>query len=128
MYWFLHVETVDEPFASRYKVETIVPERAFFVSIKLGFKQPHRVSTLFNKVIHDMADCGEIDLTSPYPALYKYSMMSDFQVHLASHTWASSDSVISAFERFIILSYRMIKSLSLPTEEMYGLRGGQHRN
>lgn len=120
VYWFLHVETVDNPFASRYKVDTIIPKRAFFVSIKLGFKQPHRVSTLFNKVIHDMADCGEIDLTSPYPALYKYSMMSDFKF-ISLHTWASSDSVISTFERFIILTYRMIKSLSLPTEEMYGL-------
>ncbi|HTF20489.1 MAG TPA: KUP/HAK/KT family potassium transporter [Chryseolinea sp.] len=120
VYWFVHVETVDSPFASRYKVDTIIPKRAFFVSIKLGFKQPHRVSTLFNKVIHDMADNGEIDLTSPYPALHKYSMMSDFKF-ISLHTWASSDSVISAFERFVILSYRMIKSFSLPTEEMYGL-------
>lgn len=120
VYWFVHVETVDSPFASRYKVDTIIPRRAFFVSFKLGFKQSHRVSTLFNKVIHDMADAGEIDLTSPYPALHKYSMMSDFKF-ISLHTWASSDSVISGFERFIILSYRMIKSLSLPTEEMYGL-------
>jgi KUP system potassium uptake protein len=120
VYWFVHVETVDSPFASQYKVETIIPRRAFFVSIKLGFKQPHRVSTLFGKIIHDMADSGEIDLTSPYPSLYKYSMMSDFKF-VSLHTWASSDSVISAFERFIILTYRMIKSFSLPTEEMYGL-------
>lgn len=120
VYWFLHVETVDSPFTSSYKVDTIIPRRAFFVSIKLGFKQPHRVSTLFNKVIHDMADCGEIDLTSPYPGLQKYSMISDFKF-ISLHTWASADSVISAFERFIIQAYRMIKSLSLPTEEMYGL-------
>ena len=120
VYWFVHVETVDSPFASQYKVDTIIPKRAFFVSIKLGFKQPHRVSTLFNKVIHDMADCAEIDLTSPYPALHKYSMMSDFKF-ISLHTWASADSVISAFERFTILTYRMIKSFSLPTEEMYGL-------
>lgn len=120
VYWFLHVETVDSPFASSYKVDTIIPKRAFFVSIKLGFKQPHRVSVLFNKVIHDMADSAEIDLTSPYPALHKYSMMSDFKF-ISLHTWASADSVISAFERFVILSYRMIKSFSLPTEAMYGL-------
>jgi KUP system potassium uptake protein len=120
VYWFVHVETVDSPFASQYKVDTIIPKRAFFVNIKLGFKQPHRVSTLFNKVIHDMADNGEIDLTSPYPALQKYSMMSDFKF-ISLHTWASSDSVISGFERFVILTYRMIKSFSLPTEEMYGL-------
>ena len=120
IYWFLHVETLDTPYASLYKVDTIIPRRAFFVSIKLGFKQPHRVSTLFNRIIHDMADSGEMDLTSPYPALHKYSMMSDFKF-ISLHSWASADSELSAFERFIILSYRMIKSLSLPTESMYGL-------
>lgn len=120
VYWFVHVETVDSPFTSQYKVDTIIPRRAFFVNIKLGFKQPHRVSSIFYRVIHDMADSGEIDLTSPYPALYKYSMMSDFKF-ISLHTWASADSVISSFERFIILAYRLIKSVSLPTEAMYGL-------
>lgn len=120
VYWFVHVETVDSPYSSKYKVDTIIPKRAFFISIKLGFKQPHRVNTLFNKIIHEMADNGEIDLTSPYPALRKYSMMSDFKF-ITLHSWASADSVISTFERFTIMSYRVIKSVSLSTEEMYGL-------
>lgn len=120
VYWFVHVETVDNPFTSKYKVDTIIPRKAFFVSIKLGFKTPHRVNTLFNKIIHEMADNGEIDLTSPYPALHKYSMMSDFKF-ISLHSWASADSEISSFERLIITGYRIIKSFSLSTEEMYGL-------
>jgi KUP system potassium uptake protein len=119
-YWFVHVETVDSPFTSKYKVETIIPRKAFFISIRLGFKTPHRVNTLFNKIIHDMADCGEVDLTSPYPALHKYSMMADFKF-ITLHSWASADSEISSFESFIITGYRLIKSISLSTEEMYGL-------
>jgi KUP system potassium uptake protein len=67
-----------------------------------------------------MADAGEIDLTSPYSSLHKYSMMSDFKFILL-HSWASADSEISTFERFIITGYRIIKTFSLPTEEMYGL-------
>jgi KUP system potassium uptake protein len=120
VYWFLHVETVDNPFMSKYKVDTIIPKRAFFVSIKLGFKMPHRVNTLFNKIIHEMADNGEIDLTSPYPSLRKYSMMADFKF-ISLHSWASADSEVSTFERFMITGYRVIKSISLSTEEMYGL-------
>lgn len=119
-YWFLHVETVDSPFTSKYKVDTIIPKKAFFISIRLGFKTPHRVNTLFNKIIHDMADSGEVDLTSPYPALHKYSMMADFKF-ISLHSWASADSELSSFESFIITGYRMIKSVSLSTEEMYGL-------
>lgn len=120
VYWFVHIETVDSPFASQYSVDTIIPKRCFFVNIKLGFKTPHRVNAIFNRIIHEMADKGEVDLTSPYPALHKYSMISDFKFVIL-HSWASADSEISSFERLVITGYRAIKSLSLSTEEMYGL-------
>jgi KUP system potassium uptake protein len=125
-YWFVHVDTVDTPFTSKYKVDTIIPKRAFFISMSLGFKTPHRVNALFNKIIHEMADNGEIDLISPYPSLHRYSMMADFKFVII-HSWASADSVVSTFERFIITRYRFIKSISLSTEEMYGLGGRKHR-
>ena len=120
VYWFLHVDTVDNPFTSKYVVDTIIPKKCFFVRIKLGFKSDHRVNLLFNKIIHEMADSGEIDLTSPYPALHKYSMMADFKF-IILHSWASSDSEISTFDRVIIQSYRLIKEYSLSTEELYGI-------
>lgn len=120
VYWFVHVETVDTPFASKYAVDAIIPKQCFFISIKLGFKTPHRVNALFSKIIHEMADLGEIDLISPYPSLHRYSMMSDFKF-IILHSWASADSEITNFERLIITGYRFIKSISLSTEEMYGL-------
>jgi KUP system potassium uptake protein len=120
VYWFLHIETVDSPFTSKYVVDTIIPKKCFFIRLKLGFKTDHRVNLLFNKIIHEMADAGEIDLTSPYPALHKYSMMGDFKF-IILHSWASSDSEVSSFDRVIIMSYRLLKEYSLSTEEMYGI-------
>jgi KUP system potassium uptake protein len=120
VYWFLHVETVDSPFTSKYVVDTIIPKKCFFIRMKLGFKTDHRVNLLFNKIIHEMADAGEIDLTSPYPSLHKYSMMGDFKF-IILHSWASSDSEISSFDRVIIMSYRLLKNYSLSTEELYGI-------
>lgn len=120
VYWFVHIETVDTPFTSKYTVDTIIPMQCFFINIKLGFKTPHQVNALFNRIVHEMADSGEIDLTSPYLSLHKYSMMADFKF-IIIHSWASADSVISSFERVIIAGYRAIKSLSLSRESMYGL-------
>ncbi|HEX8041607.1 MAG TPA: KUP/HAK/KT family potassium transporter [Chryseosolibacter sp.] len=120
VYWFVHVETVDNPFTSKYSVETIIPKKCFFINIRLGFKTPHRINTAFNRIIHEMADAGEIDLTSPYAALHKYSMMSDFKF-IILQSWASADSEISNFDRVMISAYRFIKRISLSTEEMYGL-------
>jgi KUP system potassium uptake protein len=120
VYWFIHVDTVDSPFTSKYVVDTIIPKKCFFVRIKLGFKTDHRVNLIFNKIIHEMADSGEIDLTSPYASLHKYSMMADFK-YIILHSWASSDSEISNFDRLIIQGYRLLKKHSLSTEEMYGI-------
>lgn len=120
VFWFLHVDTVDTPFTSRYSVETIVPKKCFFVRLKLGFKTPHRVNLMFGKIIHEMADNGEIDLISPYPSLHKYSMSSDFKFILLN-SWASTDSDISTFERLVIQGYRIIKKFSISTGELYGL-------
>jgi KUP system potassium uptake protein len=120
IYWFLHVDTVDTPFTSKYSVDTIIPKKCFFIRLRLGFKTDHRVNLLFNKIIHEMADSGEIDLVSPYPALHKYSMMGDFKFVII-HSWASSDSEISSFDRVIIQGYRVLKEHSLSTEELYGI-------
>jgi len=120
VYWFLHVDTVDSPFTSKYLVDTIIPKKCFFIRIKLGFKTDHRVNLIFNKIIHEMADSGEIDLTSPYTSLHKYSMMADFKF-IILHSWASSDSEISNFDRLIIQGYRLLKEHSLSTEELYGI-------
>ncbi len=120
VYWFLHVDTVDSPFTSKYIVDTIIPKKCFFIRMKLGFKTDHRVNLLFSKIIHEMADAGEIDLTSPYNSLHKYSMMADFKF-IIIHSWASSDSEISSFDRLIIQGYRLLKDFSLSTEELYGV-------
>lgn len=120
IYWFLHVDTVDTPYTSKYSVDTIIPKKCFFVRMRLGFKTDHRVNLLFNKIIHEMADSGEIDLVSPYPSLHKYSMMGDFKFVII-HSWASSDSDISTFDRLIIQGYRLLKEHSLSTEELYGI-------
>lgn len=120
VYWLLHVDTVDSPFTSKYSVDTIIPKKCFFVRMKLGFKTPHRINLLFNKIVHEMAECGEVELISPYPALHKHSMTADFKF-IILNSWASSDSEISNFDRIIIHGYRIIKRFSLSTAELYGL-------
>jgi KUP system potassium uptake protein len=120
VYWFVHVDTVDSPFTSKYSVDTIIPKKCFFVRIKLGFKADHRINLLFSKIVHEMADSGEIDLISPYPSLHKYSQTADFKFVIIQ-SWASPDSDISNFERLIIQGYRLLKKFSLSTEAHYGI-------
>lgn len=120
VYWFVHVDTVDSPYTSKYSVDTIIPKKCFFIRIKLGFKSDHRVNLLFNKILHDLAESAEIDLISHYDSLQKHSMPADFKF-IILHSLASVDSEISTFDNLIIQGYRFIKKHSLTTEEMYGL-------
>jgi KUP system potassium uptake protein len=120
VYWFVHVDTVDSPYTSKYSVDTIIPKKCFFIRIKLGFKSDHRVNLLFNKILHDMAEAAEIDMISHYDSLNRHSMPADFKFVIL-HSLASVDSEISTFDNFIIQGYRFIKKYSLSTEEMYGL-------
>lgn len=120
VYWFIHVDTVDSPYTSKYSVDTIIPKKCFFVRIKLGFKADHRVNLLFTKILHEMADNAEIDLVSHYDSLRKHSMPADFKF-IMLHSLASVDSEVSTFDNLIIQAYKFIKDHSLPTEEQYGL-------
>ena len=120
VYWFIHVDTVDSPYTSKYSVDTVIPKKCFFVRIKLGFKADHRVNLLFNKILHDMSESGEIDLISHYDSLNKHSMPADFK-YIILHSLASIDSEISTFDNVIIQGYRFIKKWSLSAEEQYGL-------
>jgi KUP system potassium uptake protein len=120
VYWFVHVETVDSPYTSKYSVDKIIPGKCFFVRIKLGFKVPFKVNLLFTKILHDMAENREISLLSPYEALNRQGMLADFKF-IILYSWASADSEISTFDRIINTGYLLIKSFSLPPEEMYGL-------
>jgi KUP system potassium uptake protein len=120
VYWFIHVDTVDSPYTSKYSVDTIIPKKCFFIRIKLGFKSDHRVNLLFNRVLHDMAENAEIDLVSHYDSLKKHSMPADFKF-IILHSLASIDSEISTFDSLIIQGYRFIKKFSLSTEALYGL-------
>jgi len=120
VYWFVHVETVDSPYTSKYSVDTIIPRKCFFVRIKLGFKMAPRVNSYFSKIVNDMAAEQEIDLLSPYDCLNRFGMKADFKF-IILHSWASADSSLTTFDRIVNSGYRWIKSISLPPEEQFGL-------
>lgn len=120
IYWFVHVEICDDPFLKQYKVTTIVPGKVFFVLLKFGFKVEHKVNRMFSTIVQEMQNNGEVDELSHYPSLRKYNLTADFKFILLNSR-ASVDEVISPFNQFVIRFYRILKKLSLPTHEDFGL-------
>lgn len=120
VYWFLHVDTTDEPYTRSYHVESIVPRQIIFIKLRLGFKVEQRINSMFFKIVKDMAANGEVDIKSPYAALRGLDQMGDFKF-IITHNRVSVDSELSDLERWIIRSYRLIKRFSLSAVEDFGL-------
>ena len=38
IYWFVHVDTLDDPYTHEYTVETIIPNEVIRVEFRLGFQ------------------------------------------------------------------------------------------
>jgi KUP system potassium uptake protein len=120
IYWFVHVDICDEPFVKQYKVETLLPGKVFFVRLRFGFKVEHKVNRMFQKIVADMQANGEVDELSHYPSLRRHQLPADFKFILINSR-VSIDDDISAIDQFTIRAYRMLKKISLPTHEDFGL-------
>src|SRR5690606_40784007 len=72
VYWLVHVDVMDNPHTREYIVEQLVPNKLIRIDFKLGFREEQRISLLFRKVVEDMVEKGEIDITSNYETLKKY--------------------------------------------------------
>lgn len=120
VYWFVHMEIVDDPYERNYSVETIIPQKCFYITVRFGFKVEHKINLVLGHIVKEMVENGEVDIVTRYPSLRKYNMPGDFKYFLINSR-VSVDDKITPIEQFIIRIYRIIKHLSLPPEKDFGL-------
>jgi KUP system potassium uptake protein len=120
IYWFVHIDICDEPYQQQYKVHTIEAGKVFFINLKFGFKVEHKVNRMFAKIVENLQTNGEVDELSHYPSLRRFNLPADFKFILLNSR-ASVDDEISSFNQFVIRTYRLLKKLSIPTQEDFGL-------
>ena len=123
IYWFVHVNILNEPYKTEYKVTEIAEDTLFRVDFNLGFREPTKISLMFKEVIKDMVKKGEVDVTSRYESLNKNNIIGDFKFVL-SEKYLSNDSDLTFFEKVIMNSYFFIKKISLSEESAFGLDSG----
>lgn len=120
VYWFVHVNVLDEPYTSTYEVTTLLPGKIFRVDFHLGFRIEPRINLLFRKVIDDMARSGEIDLKSNYESLRKYDLSGDFRFVVLEKS-LSYDNDLAPSYQLIMDGYFLMKRIGLREEESFGL-------
>lgn len=120
IYWFVHVDTQDEPYVAEYTVDTIVPNEVIRIELRLGFRMEPRINLMFKKVVQDMVANKEVNITSRYESLHKNNVVGDFQF-LVLEKFLSQDNELPIFERLVMKLYFWIKKISLSEERGFGL-------
>jgi len=119
-YWFIHIETTNEPYTMEYSVDQIEPGKVIRIEFRLGFRIQPRVNVLYRKVIEDMVARNEIDITSKYESLHEYKIAADFRF-VIMEKFLSYNNSFGAKEGFILNSYFAIKRLALSETKAFGL-------
>ncbi len=120
IYWFVHVDTQDDPYVADYTVDTIVPNEVIRIELRLGFRMEPRINLMFKKVVQDMVANKEVNITSRYESLQKNNVVGDFQF-IVMEKFLSQDNELPIFEKLIMKLYFWIKKTSLSEERGFGL-------
>ena len=120
VYWFVHVNVLDEPFAMRYKVDVLAEQDVVWVTFNLGFRIEPRVNFFFRLVVEELSRNNEIDITSRYQSLGNRKMAGDFKFVVLT-SFLSYENELPAWRRLSLGSYFWLKNLSQSDEAAYGL-------
>ncbi|MDF7816286.1 KUP/HAK/KT family potassium transporter [Runella sp. MFBS21] len=120
IYWFVHVDTTDEPYTMQYKVDVIEPDDVIKVTFKLGFRIEQRINLYLKRVIEDMVKNKEVDITSRYESLNKHNVIGDFRF-VVLEKFLSFENELPIFEQLIMKAYFFIKGFTTSEDKWFGL-------
>lgn len=120
IYWFVHIDTVDDPYTCEYVVEHIIPNDIIRVDFRLGFRMEPRINLMFRKVVEDLVANKEVNIISRYESLANSGTVGDFQF-MVMEKYLSQDNELPFFERVVMKFHFWLKDHSLSEEKGFGL-------
>jgi KUP system potassium uptake protein len=120
IYWFVHVDTMDDPYTMDYKVTVIEPDDIIKVNFKLGFRVEQRINLYFRKVVEEMVSRGEVDITSRYKSLNEQNVIGDFRF-VVLEKFLSFDNELPLMDRLVMKAYFFVKQFTHSEDKYFGL-------
>jgi KUP system potassium uptake protein len=120
IYWFIHVDTLDDPYTAEYSVEHIIPNDIIRVEFRLGFRIEPKINLMFRKVVEDLVNNREVNITSRYESLERNNVVGDFQF-IVMEKYLSQDNDLPFIEKVVMKMYFYLKEVSLSEERGFGL-------
>lgn len=120
VYWLVHVDVVNEPYAMDYKVKELVEDKMVYVRFKIGFRVEPRINLMFREVVQELARTGEVNIESRYNSLRNIHLSGDFRF-VVMEKFLSYENTLTIYTKFILNIYFFIKRFSLSEEKAFGL-------
>lgn len=121
VYWFAHIQTVDDPFTMKYRIEELAHDDVYYIKFTLGFRVAPRINYFFKLVLEDLEKNKEIDITSRHPALEKYNILGDVRFVIL-RSYLSYENDLTFKQNFVLRAYYFIREwFSIGKNRAYGL-------
>ncbi|WP_303312795.1 KUP/HAK/KT family potassium transporter [Hymenobacter sp. BT730] len=120
IYWFVHVDTTDQPYTMEYSVKELAVDDAYRITFRLGFRVEQKINLYFRKVIEEMVRNKEVDITSRYESLSKQHVTGDFRF-VVLEKYLSVENDFPPMEKVIMQAYFYIKQFIASEDKYFGL-------
>jgi KUP system potassium uptake protein len=120
IFWFVHVDTLDDPYTAEYTVEHIIPNDIIRIEFRLGFRVQPRMNLLFRKVVEELVNAREVNIVSRYESLKHNNITGDF-TFVVMEKYLSEDNELGFFEKLTMKLHFLLKDISLSEEKSFGL-------
>jgi KUP system potassium uptake protein len=120
IYWFVHVDVVDEPYKMEYRVNHIASDDIIRIDFRLGFRVAPKINLMFRKVVEDLVANKEVDITSRYESLNKNNISGDFKF-VVVEKYLSYDNDLAVIDKIVLDIYYFLKRFSLGEARAFGL-------
>lgn len=120
VYWFVHIDTTDEPFTMEYEVNTIASDDVYKVNFRLGFRVQQRMNVFMHKVVQELVENEELTVHSRYHSMDSKYPTGDFRFVIIQE-FLSNENELPWAEQLILSIYLSVKGWVSSPKNWFGL-------
>ncbi|MFZ4465010.1 MAG: KUP/HAK/KT family potassium transporter, partial [Bacteroidales bacterium] len=120
VYWFLHIDRVEQPYTLTYDVSELIEGKVFKINIHIGFRLQPRTELYFKKIVQELVANRELNLHITPDGSTKYNSEPDFKFVLIEK-YLSVENELTPRESILLNSYFFLKRLGLNEKRAFGL-------
>lgn len=119
-YWFISVNTTDQPYQKEYEVSTLGTDFIFRVNLNLGFKVRQSVNVYLRQIVHDLMKSGELPPQNKEYSVYGPSAIGSFKFCMI-RKMMPMEGELSSYDNLLIHTKYYIRRIAGNPARWFGL-------